>query len=184
MMIKRNTSLTPALLILATFMILSGCYTILNHPPIETTYEAEEYTSCYDCHDSAVYSGYYSPMAYPHMWSEYYAVPWWHNDIHIYDGDPDGVPTRSVISDRIIRMRNDDMNTSPVDRRSVAPMIRTGSSGSSDTESGARSRSAGETDKDPKRGSAKRYDRKARTRRSGGETKERKKDDGRDRPGS
>lgn len=179
-MTERSSSLAPALSILALLLALSGCYTILNHPPIETSYEAQEYTSCYDCHDVSMYSGYYSPMAYPDLWSDYYAVPWWHNDIYIYDSDSYDVPTRSIITDRVIRTRDDDIDGSRLQRRSIAPMIRRGTADTDESDSSSEERRTKSNSAVEKKGSTRRES-KARTRNSDREKKDRDKDNGRDR---
>lgn len=105
-------------LVLSLFLFSSGCYTILKHPEIETdSYQAEDFTSCYDCHTESFYAGYHTPLPYPDMWGEYYMVPWWYNEIYIHETGADNIPVRSVIGERVIRMRSDDALISPIKSR-------------------------------------------------------------------
>jgi hypothetical protein len=74
-------------------LLTSGCYTILQHPPSETNYAAEDYrVDCLQCHGE--YHEYPYGYFYGHYpdywwstprWGRYYAYPWWW-DNYWYDG--------------------------------------------------------------------------------------------------
>ncbi len=148
------------LVVLCLFLFSSGCYTILKHPEIETdAYQAEEFTSCYDCHTESFYAGYHTPMPYPDMWEEYYIVPWWYNEIYIHETAVDDVPVRSVIGERVIRMRNDDTIISPMKSRSRAPVPRSGQENDDRSKRTIEGRSESEKSKIERR-SVRRYDKR------------------------
>jgi len=92
------------LLILAILLVSSGCYTVLNHPAVETSSHEQEYASCYDCHSQAFFHDYRYRVVYPGIWDRYYIDPWWNNEILIY-GEGGGAFRRSVISGRDFRTR-------------------------------------------------------------------------------
>ena len=99
-----NSSINRPFLILAILLISSGCYTVLNHPAIETSDYDYEYASCYDCHTSAFFPASYGRAPYPGIWGPYYYEPWWHSEILILEEDS-GAFTRSVIPGRDFRTR-------------------------------------------------------------------------------
>ncbi len=86
--------ITLILAILFLTLMISGCYTILQHPDSEAHYAAEDYQAdCLGCH--AEYHEYpygYFYGNYPDYWwsnprwGQYYAYPWWW-DNYWYDGN-------------------------------------------------------------------------------------------------
>ncbi|MBD3179288.1 MAG: hypothetical protein GF417_06645 [Candidatus Latescibacteria bacterium] len=100
-----TSSINRPLLILTVLLISSGCYTVLNHPAVETSTYDYDYASCYDCHTHAFFSPSYARMPYPGLWNDYYHDPWWHSEILITGED--GVTfRRSVIPGRDFRSRD------------------------------------------------------------------------------
>lgn len=101
---KINSSINRPFLILAILLISSGCYTVLNHPAVETSSYDYEYASCNDCHTSAFFPSSYGRMPYPGIWGPYYRDPWWHSEILILEENGSAF-TRSVIPGRDFRTR-------------------------------------------------------------------------------
>ncbi|MFO7914880.1 MAG: hypothetical protein R6U43_04220 [Candidatus Krumholzibacteriales bacterium] len=99
-----NSSINRPFLILAILLISSGCYTVLNHPAVETSSYDYEYSSCYDCHTGAFFHHSYGRAPYPGIWGAYYYEPWWHSEILIME-ENGGAFTRSVIPGRDFRTR-------------------------------------------------------------------------------
>ena len=105
---NRNFHSFKILSALALILLTSGCYTILNHPRIESEpSRSDEYYSCSDCHDHHAYTGYYTPVAYPGMWHDYYIEPWWYNELS--DPGKQNIPTRSIIGDRDILINDKEV---------------------------------------------------------------------------
>jgi len=102
--------------ILFSFVLIiltSGCYTILNHPSVESEPpETNSYYSCSDCHNHHVYTDYHTPVVYPGMWDNYYIEPWWYHEIS--DPEKQNIPTRSIIGNRDIIIRNDHLNSNTI----------------------------------------------------------------------
>ncbi|HMA76807.1 MAG TPA: hypothetical protein VKO43_05840 [Candidatus Krumholzibacteriaceae bacterium] len=121
---KINPYFLSLLSALALILFTSGCYTILNHPRVETEPQNDyEYYSCSDCHGQNAYFGhYYPPLAYPGMWHDYYIQPWWYGEID-NTGEQD-IPVRSIIGDREIRIQDNDFITNPGNIRGGSPTAR------------------------------------------------------------
>ncbi len=110
---NRNIHSFRILSSLALILLTSGCYTILNHPRVESEpSKSDEYYSCSDCHDHHTYTGYYTPVAYPGMWNNYYIEPWWYNELS--EQGEQNIPTRSIIGDRDVIIRNDRLNSNTI----------------------------------------------------------------------
>jgi hypothetical protein len=109
--------LTVVLAISALMLLISGCYTILQHPASETNYDAEDYRAdCLGCHaDYHEYPYGYFYGNYPDYWwssprwGYYYAYPWWW-DNYWYDGsrkysrdNDDEYSPRSSSGEKVVR---------------------------------------------------------------------------------
>jgi hypothetical protein len=101
---KLSSSINRPLLILTVLLVSSGCYTVLNHPAVETSSYDYDYASCYDCHSGAFFDYSYARVPYPGMWDIYYMEPWWNNEILI-TGEGTGGFRRTVIPGRDFRTR-------------------------------------------------------------------------------
>ncbi|MDZ7860070.1 MAG: hypothetical protein U5O15_05305 [Candidatus Krumholzibacteriota bacterium] len=137
---KINPYFLSLLSALALILFTSGCYTILNHPRVETeSQEDYQYNSCSDCHGQNAYFGYYhTPLAYPRMWHDYYVQPWWYSEIDNSEGQ--NIPTRSIIGDREIKFNDNDFITNPANIRggsSTVREVRETDTEKSDTKSGS-----------------------------------------------
>ena len=137
---KINPYFLSLLSALALILFTSGCYTILNHPRVETEPQKDyEYYSCSDCHGQNAYFGYYhTPLAYPRMWHDYYIQPWWYGEIH--NTEEQDIPTRSIIGDREIEFKDNDFIKNPANIRggsSTTREVRKSNTEESDTKSGS-----------------------------------------------
>jgi hypothetical protein len=91
-MIPRICTLVAAIVVLATLVFFTGCYTVLQHPQqVAMTDDHGDRRSCSDCHDHA-YSyhdpymyRYYDRYSYHDRWYGYYYDPWWYDDYWYYD---------------------------------------------------------------------------------------------------
>ncbi len=81
-------------------MILSGCYTLLNHPPTAESgfEESGDFTRCIDCHNQYFSVPPHGPL-YSDPWYDYCVVPWWY-DRRMTDDDTEQVPVRGLYHDR------------------------------------------------------------------------------------
>jgi hypothetical protein len=126
---NKNFHSFSVLFAFALILLTSGCYTILNHPRVESEpSEPNEYYSCSECHNYHDYTIYYTPVAYPDMWNNYYIEPWWYHEIS--DTEEQDIPTRSVIGNRNVIIRSDhlDSNTINLDRNTSITRENAGSS--------------------------------------------------------
>ncbi|MCD6380393.1 hypothetical protein J7M07_08125 [bacterium] len=122
---NKNSHSFSALFAFALILLTSGCYTILNHPRVESEpYETNEYYSCSECHNYNDYANYYTPVAYPDMWSNYYIQPWWYHEIS--DMEEQDIPTRSIIGNRNLIIRSDHLNSNTINVDRNTSIIREG----------------------------------------------------------
>lgn len=108
----------PALLI-CTAILIAGCYTMLRHPTTDDGYEHTDFRRCTDCHESYHHFSPYEPI-YTDAWWDYYALPWWYDDVIIIDDEVE-VPIRRAIHDMHLKFRDDPRVTSPVGVKRTPP---------------------------------------------------------------
>ncbi len=110
--------ITLTLSIIFLTLMISGCYTILQHPASETNYTAEDYQAdCLGCHaDYHEYPYGYFYGNYPDYWwsnprwGQYYAYPWWwdnywydNNNQHTQKIEDDSPSLRSTSGKKVER---------------------------------------------------------------------------------
>ncbi len=169
-------------------LLISGCYTILQHPAAEENYDADDYRAdCLGCHtDYHEYPYGYFYGNYPNFWwstprwGHYYAYPWWW-DNYWYDGsrinsdinDDDEYSPRSSSGEKVVR--RDALR--PPYTMGVTPITRSGGASDAGSEGGNVSPKASGSDNQKKQEDEKAQDKnekkeaednKKATRRGGG----------------
>jgi hypothetical protein len=91
---------------------LAGCYTVLKHPPADDGSEQTDFSRCSQCHESYYHFSPYEPL-YSDVWWDYYALPWWYDEMIVISGDEE-VPIRRGIHEMKIMDRGEAGGLSPV----------------------------------------------------------------------
>lgn len=115
---RSATIFRPALLVCMS-MLIAGCYTMLKHPSTDDGYEHSDFSRCTDCHVSYHHFDPYEP-AYSDVWWDYYALPWWYDDVIVID-DEGEVPIRRAIHDMHLKFRDDPSVANPVGVKRTPP---------------------------------------------------------------
>lgn len=103
--------LRPALLVCIA-LLLAGCYTMLRHPSTDDGYEYTDFRNCTECHEDYYHFNPHEPL-YSDMWWDYYALPWWYDEV-VMIRDEGEVPIQRAIHDMNLRLRDDTRITSPM----------------------------------------------------------------------
>jgi hypothetical protein len=90
---------------------LSGCYTLLKHPPATDSPETNDFSRCIDCHGGLFHAGRYDP-SYGGAWWDFYTVPWWYDEVFI-ETDEGSVPASRAMFDRTFIYRDGQPAASP-----------------------------------------------------------------------
>ncbi len=91
---------------------LVGCYTILKHPPADDGSEQNDFRRCSQCHESYYHFSPYEPL-YADVWWDYYALPWWYDEV-IVTADDEEIPIRRGIHEMKTMDREEVDGLSPV----------------------------------------------------------------------
>lgn len=104
-----SNNITSVVITVCILLMLSGCYTLLKHPPAADAPDEGDFGRCTDCH-----SGYYHPgpheLYYPDPWWDYYALPWWYDNIVVITDDGE-VPAKRSIWRRELDSRGERLGT-------------------------------------------------------------------------
>ena len=108
------------LLIVCAAVSLAGCYTLLKHPTTDDGYAHDDFSRCADCHDGYHHFNQYEPL-YPDLWWDYYALPWWYDEVMVYE-DEGEMPVRRAIHDMNLKLRDGELERSPMGIKRVPPV--------------------------------------------------------------
>lgn len=98
---------------------LAGCYTVLKHPPADDGSEQTDFSRCSQCHESYYHFSPYEPL-YSDVWWDYYALPWWYDEIIVTSGDEEVQVRRGI--HEMKNMDRDEMNgLNPVGVKRIPP---------------------------------------------------------------
>ncbi len=116
---NNHTRIIIATLFVFVAVSLVGCYTVLKHPPADDGSEPNDFSRCSQCHESYYHFSPYEPP-YADTWWDYYALPWWYNEI-IITSDNEEVPVRRGIHEMKTMDREETDGLSPVGVKRAPP---------------------------------------------------------------
>lgn len=89
-----------------------GCYTLLEHPYVEDQPETEDFKRCSDCHTDYHDTGFFEPI-YSDPWWDYYALPWWYDDVIIITDEGETSSWRTIHEKRLRHREESGMGIAP-----------------------------------------------------------------------
>jgi len=120
MTIPLNRRLSITIIVIVSIS-LSGCYTLLKHPPTTEPAEREDFNKCFQCHGGYFHPGPFDPF-YSNPWWDYYILPWWYDNIIIVT-DEGEVPGRRLIHERSLQHRDTGIGINPIVPKRISPPV-------------------------------------------------------------
>ncbi|MCK4237456.1 MAG: hypothetical protein KAX38_10085, partial [Candidatus Krumholzibacteria bacterium] len=117
---RNNSTITLIIVLLA--ISISGCYTLLRHPPAADLPEKMNFNRCYECHTAYHHPGPFDPF-YSDPWWDYYTLPWWYDDIIVIT-DEGEVPGKRLIHERNVKYHDGGLGIGPPAIVQTPPMVR------------------------------------------------------------